>query len=43
MMRIRPEGLWPSPVRRRELHSDDQILEMEEPEESLALARQGGE
>ena len=43
MMRIRPEGLWPSPVRRRELHSDDQILEMEEPEESLALARQVGE
>ncbi len=39
MMRIRPEGLWPSPVRRRELHSDDQILEMEVPEESLALAR----
>jgi len=24
MMRLRPEGLWPSPVRRRELHSDDQ-------------------
>ena len=42
MMRIRPEGLWPSPVRRRELHSDDQILEMEEPEEAMALARQEG-
>jgi branched-chain amino acid transport system permease protein len=23
MMRIRPEGLWPSPTRRRELHADD--------------------
>jgi branched-chain amino acid transport system permease protein len=23
MMRLRPEGLWPSPVRRRELHRDD--------------------
>ncbi len=26
MMRIRPEGLWPSPTRRRELHADDDIL-----------------
>jgi branched-chain amino acid transport system permease protein len=43
MMRIRPEGLWPSPVRRRELHSDDQILEMEQPESDLALARQEGD
>jgi branched-chain amino acid transport system permease protein len=42
MMRIRPEGLWPSPVRRRELHSDDQILAMEEPEDAPALVRQGG-
>jgi branched-chain amino acid transport system permease protein len=25
MMRIRPEGLWPSPTRRRELHADDDI------------------
>jgi branched-chain amino acid transport system permease protein len=41
MMRIRPEGLWPSPVRRRELHSDDQMLAMEEPETSLAFATQG--
>ncbi len=24
MMRLKPEGLWPSEVRRRELHSDDQ-------------------
>lgn len=43
MMRIRPEGLWPSPVRRRELHSDDQIIEMEEPEPAMALARQEGD
>jgi len=27
MMRIRPEGLWPSPTRRRELHSDDELVE----------------
>jgi branched-chain amino acid transport system permease protein len=26
MMRTRPEGLWPSPTRRRELHSDDEIV-----------------
>ncbi|MBS0562843.1 MAG: branched-chain amino acid ABC transporter permease, partial [Proteobacteria bacterium] len=26
MMRIRPEGLWPSATRRRELHSDDDLL-----------------
>jgi branched-chain amino acid transport system permease protein len=27
MMRIRPEGLWPSPTRRRELHADDAVQE----------------
>jgi branched-chain amino acid transport system permease protein len=26
MMRTRPEGLWPSPTRRRELHSDDDLV-----------------
>jgi branched-chain amino acid transport system permease protein len=26
MMRTRPEGLWPSPTRRRELHADDEIV-----------------
>jgi len=26
MMRTRPEGLWPSPTRRRELHADDDLL-----------------
>jgi branched-chain amino acid transport system permease protein len=26
MMRVRPEGLWPSPTRRRELHADDDIV-----------------
>ena len=26
MMRTRPEGLWPSPTRRRELHADDDIV-----------------
>ena len=29
MMRIRPEGLWPSPTRRRELHADDAMPEAE--------------
>jgi branched-chain amino acid transport system permease protein len=29
MMRIRPEGLWPSPTRRRELHADDTVQEAE--------------
>ncbi len=29
MMRIRPEGLWPSPTRRRELHADDSVAETE--------------
>ena len=29
MMRIRPEGLWPSPTRRRELHADDAVPEAE--------------
>jgi branched-chain amino acid transport system permease protein len=26
MMRSRPEGLWPSPTRRRELHADDDLV-----------------
>jgi hypothetical protein len=26
MMRLRPEGLWPSEVRRRELHASDETL-----------------
>jgi branched-chain amino acid transport system permease protein len=26
MMRTRPEGLWPSPTRRRELHADDDLV-----------------
>ena len=26
MMRVRPEGLWPSPTRRRELHADDVVV-----------------
>ena len=25
MMRLRPEGLWPSATRRRELHADDDL------------------
>jgi branched-chain amino acid transport system permease protein len=38
MMRLRPEGLWPSPLRRRELHDDDETLAMEAPPEALAVA-----
>ncbi|HTW69037.1 MAG TPA: hypothetical protein VME47_04045 [Acetobacteraceae bacterium] len=36
MMRVRPEGLWPSPTRRRELHADDAVAETEG--ESIAIA-----
>ncbi|HUB16735.1 MAG TPA: hypothetical protein VMB34_32675 [Acetobacteraceae bacterium] len=36
MMRIRPEGLWPSPTRRRELHADDAMPETER--ESIVMA-----
>lgn len=36
MMRIRPEGLWPSPTRRRELHADDAVPEPTG--ESIAVA-----
>jgi branched-chain amino acid transport system permease protein len=36
MMRIRPEGLWPSPTRRRELHADDVAEQAED--EPIAMA-----
>lgn len=36
MMRVRPEGLWPSPTRRRELHPDDAVPEVAG--ESVAVA-----
>jgi branched-chain amino acid transport system permease protein len=29
MMRLKPEGLWPSEVRRRELHSDDETTALD--------------
>jgi len=29
MMRLRPEGLWPSEARRRELHSTDATLALD--------------
>jgi branched-chain amino acid transport system permease protein len=35
-MRLRPEGLWPSPLRRRELHSDDEAFAKAPPREALA-------
>ncbi len=31
MMLVRPEGLWPSPIRRRELHAEDDIADHEGP------------
>jgi len=36
MMRIRPEGLWPSATRRRELHDFAGDLELEEPPPAVA-------
>jgi branched-chain amino acid transport system permease protein len=38
MMQVRPEGLWPEPVRKRELHADER--EEGGPEEDLANARE---
>ncbi len=29
MMRLRPEGLWPSDIRQRELHASDETLELD--------------
>jgi len=29
MMRLRPEGLWPSDVRQRELHAADETLALD--------------
>jgi branched-chain amino acid transport system permease protein len=29
MMRLRPEGLWPSDVRKRELHAADETLALD--------------
>ena len=31
MMLVRPEGLWPSPIRRRELHAEEEYADLEEP------------
>ncbi len=31
MMLVRPEGIWPSPIRKRELHADPEIAEHEGP------------
>jgi len=37
-MLLRPEGLWPSPVRRRELHEADLERESDEAEEVHSMA-----
>jgi hypothetical protein len=29
MMRLRPEGLWPSDIRQRELHARDEALTLD--------------
>jgi branched-chain amino acid transport system permease protein len=41
MMRLRPEGLWPSDVRRRELHASDEALGLDEAGGALAPASDG--
>jgi branched-chain amino acid transport system permease protein len=39
MMRVRPEGLWPSATRRRELRDEAGESVRDEPEDDAALAR----
>jgi len=41
MMRLRPEGLWPSEVRRRELHASDEVLALDDAGGVLAPASDG--
>jgi branched-chain amino acid transport system permease protein len=41
MMRLRPEGLWPSDVRRRELHASDEALALDNAGGVLAPASDG--
>jgi len=37
MMRLRPEGLWPSEVRQRELHASDETFELDAGTEALPV------
>jgi hypothetical protein len=39
MMRLRPEGLWPSEARRRELHSSDEALALDAGRDLLPAQR----
>jgi branched-chain amino acid transport system permease protein len=39
MMRLRPEGLWPSEARRRELHSSDETLALDAGSDLLPATR----
>ena len=39
MMRLRPEGLWPSEVRRRELHGSDETLALDAGSDLLPAQR----
>ncbi len=39
MMRLRPEGLWPSEARRRELHSGDEALALDAGSDLLPAQR----
>ena len=41
MMRVKPEGLWPSATRRRELRDEAGESALDEPEGAAALAEQG--
>jgi hypothetical protein len=39
MMRLRPEGLWPSEARRRELHTTDETLAIDQGADLLPASR----
>jgi branched-chain amino acid transport system permease protein len=43
MMRLRPEGLWPSDVRRRELHASDEALALDDAGGAFAPASDGND
>ncbi len=40
MMRLRPEGLWPSDIRQRELHAADEAMELDAGAEPIPVAPQ---
>jgi branched-chain amino acid transport system permease protein len=42
MMRLRPEGLWPSDVRQRELHASDETLELDAGADAVPAQQRSG-